>query len=81
MGTKRLAVCKVLAIHRRTGIMNAIPTEPCAHSGCGCKVSEPNQYCSDYCRRPGRQATADDECGCGHSDCIVEEALRRVEKT
>ena len=57
--------------------MNAIPSEPCAHPGCGCKVSEPDQYCSDHCRQQGRQA-AEGECGCGHSDCIVKDALRRA---
>ncbi|MFC5437888.1 hypothetical protein ACFPME_15105 [Rhodanobacter umsongensis] len=56
--------------------MNANPTEPCAHPGCGCKVSEPQQYCSDRCRQ---QVTSDGECGCGHSDCIVQEALHRMD--
>ncbi|WP_161596191.1 hypothetical protein [Rhodanobacter glycinis] len=62
--------------------MNAsVPTEPCAHPGCGCKVSEPQQYCSDDCRLQRQQPTADGACACGHSDCIVEEALRRVDQT
>jgi hypothetical protein len=58
--------------------MNALPTEPCAHPGCGCKVSEPQQYCSDYCRQQGQRAAAG-ECECGHSDCIVQEALQRMD--
>ena len=57
---------------------STLPHEPCAHAGCGCKVSEPEQYCSDHCRQQGQQAAADGQCGCGHSDCIVKDALRRA---
>jgi hypothetical protein len=69
----------VVAIIERTASMNALPTEPCAHAGCGCKVSEPQQYCSDHCRQQGEQAAADGGCRCGHSDCIVQEALQRMD--
>ena len=57
----------------------ALPSEPCAHPGCGCKVSNALTFCSDYCREQAAQTDADAECACGHSDCIVEEALRRGE--
>lgn len=57
---------------------STLPNEPCAHAGCGCKVSEPGQFCSDHCRQQGRQVADDGQCGCGHSDCIVKDALRRA---
>lgn len=61
-------------------MMNAIPTEPCAHPGCGCKVASGQQFCSDDCREQGKQRDADTDCSCGHSDCIVEEALHRMDQ-
>lgn len=60
--------------------MNAMPTEPCAHSACGCKVDAGKRYCSDYCRQHDEQHAADGTCECGHSDCIIEEATRRVDQ-
>lgn len=57
--------------------MNVMPTDPCAHPGCGCKVDSGQRYCSDYCREHGTHEAHAASCECGHSDCIVEEALRR----
>jgi hypothetical protein len=64
----------------KTTMNAALPSEPCAHPGCGCKVGDAQTYCSDYCRQQATRPDADGECACGHSDCIVEEALRRVEQ-
>lgn len=60
--------------------MNAIPNEPCAHPGCGCKVDAGQRYCSDYCQQKGERPVAGETCDCGHSDCIIEEAVRRVDR-
>lgn len=56
--------------------MNTIPAQPCAHAACGCKVQDAGDYCCDACR--SRQDAPD--CQCGHSDCVVEAAMRRAEK-
>lgn len=59
--------------------MTPIPNHPCAHPDCGCKVEQQGEFCSDFCR--GRSDTRDgNRCECGHSDCIVEEALERAEQ-
>ncbi|WP_426702606.1 hypothetical protein ACPPVV_06285 [Rhodanobacter sp. Col0626] len=60
--------------------MNALPTEPCAHPGCACKVDAGLTYCSDYCRHKGERQVDGETCDCGHSDCIIEEALQRMEQ-
>lgn len=60
----------------------AIPTKPCAHPECGCKVSAGQTYCSEGCQRQeDKQASGTDTpCTCGHSDCIVEQAIQRMER-
>lgn len=58
--------------------MTVIPDQPCANPDCGCKVQETGQYCADSCRQNSSRRSTDG-CQCGHSDCVVEKALRRVE--
>jgi hypothetical protein len=45
----------------------------CAHSDCHCTVEPGEQYCSDYCASMvnGDQAAADDDCNCGHPECMA----------
>jgi hypothetical protein len=45
----------------------------CAHSGCVCTVESGETYCSDCCASmaAGDQAAADDECNCGHPECMA----------
>ncbi|MGY3038787.1 hypothetical protein ACVWWQ_000374 [Rhodanobacter sp. TND4EL1] len=59
--------------------MTAIPNQPCAHAPCGCKVERAGEYCSELCRQK-QSGKSDEACQCGHSDCIVEEALQRAEQ-
>lgn len=58
--------------------MSVVPDQPCAQPGCGCKVQKAGQYCSDPCRQQ-KDAPAKSSCKCGHSDCVVEEALERAD--
>ncbi|WP_426690029.1 hypothetical protein [Rhodanobacter ginsengiterrae] len=59
--------------------MNAIPDQPCAHAPCGCKVDHAGDCCSDSCRQQ-QGSQVDHACQCGHSDCVVAEALQRAEQ-
>lgn len=58
--------------------MTTMPEQPCAHPGCGCKVTQAGRFCSDACREHGTEPGGD--CDCGHSDCVIEEALRRADQ-
>ncbi len=45
----------------------------CAHSACVCTVVSGERYCSDHCaeRAATSKAGVDDECGCGHAECVA----------
>lgn len=59
--------------------MTLIPDQPCAHPDCGCKVEQAGAYCSDDCRSHGTSHIGG-RCTCGHSDCLIEEALQRADE-
>lgn len=55
--------------------MSILPTKPCQHDACGCKIEDGKSYCSDECSR--HETSAEGKCACGHSDCVVEAVLER----
>ena len=45
----------------------------CALSACLCTVASGERYCSDHCAELAvtSRAGTDDECGCGHAECVA----------
>ena len=45
----------------------------CAHSACVCTVGPGERYCGDHCAELAAtsRAGADEECGCGHAECVA----------
>jgi len=45
----------------------------CGHPACICTVASGERYCSDHCAELAAtsRAGADDECGCGHAECVA----------
>lgn len=62
--------------------MQTPSTKKCAHPSCACKVEAPEEFCSDECRTavetPGSKV--EEQCQCGHSDCIVGQAEERLDR-
>lgn len=44
----------------------------CEHAGCICTIATGERFCSDYCaeQATGARAATDDDCGCGHPECV-----------
>ena len=59
-------------------MISVIPTKPCEHGACGCKIDDNKNYCSDACRHSEKDEYG--KCACGHSDCVVEAVLQRNEQ-
>jgi hypothetical protein len=62
--------------------MNTLPTHKCAHPSCACQVHPDEEFCSDYCRNAVEEPSGeeDEQCQCGHSDCIVNQAQERLDE-
>ena len=46
-----------------------VENNKCGHDGCGCMVSNEEDYCSSYCESAGEGDVTDLKCDCGHSNC------------
>jgi hypothetical protein len=52
----------------------------CAHPACVCTLASGERYCSDHCAELAAtsRAGSDDECGCGHAECVATTASHAV---